>query len=72
MSRKKAERKEFDMAVEQAAAKKAKWGIILFAVSTTSVALATTIVVLDRLISRISTADDWSHVDWGMDDTDLI
>lgn len=72
MSKKKAEKKEFKKAVDQAAASKAKWGIILFAVSSTSIAIATSLIVLERLLDRVSTCGDWSNVDWGMDDTELI
>ena len=75
MSKKKAQKlqkKEFDMAVEIAARKKARLGIILFAVTSTSIALATTAVVVERLFNKISTVGDWSAVDWGMDDTELI
>ncbi|MDD5823441.1 MAG: hypothetical protein PUD55_03280 [Firmicutes bacterium] len=68
----KAKKKEFEMAVDIAARKKARMGIIIFAVTSTSLALATTAIVVDRLFARLCTSADWTGADWGMEDTELI
>ncbi len=70
---KKAERMEFNAAVDAAATKKARRGILIFAISTTVVAIASALITADRLMSKICTHSDWSKLDWSIDeDTDEL
>ncbi|MBQ0004434.1 MAG: hypothetical protein KBS68_01060 [Clostridiales bacterium] len=72
MSKKRAQKREFNAAVELAAAKKARRGIALFALSSTVIAIASAIVAAERVMSSMSTDEDWSSFDWSMDDEDII
>lgn len=70
MLKKRAIKREFDTAVNLAASKKARRGIILVAVTTTIVACASAIIATERILNTMSTRADWSTLDWGMEEED--
>ena len=59
-------------ASDKMAIRKARIIIAVSAVTSTVVAVITAVIVAERIIQDMSTRDDWSDFDWGIDDTDLI
>ena len=69
---KKLAKAEAKAASDKMAIRKARIIIAVSAVTSTVVAVITAVIVAERIIQDMSTRDDWSDSDWGIDDTDLI
>lgn len=70
MSKKEVPVEEITEAIDKAANKIATKKVVFFALGSTILATATLIVTANILLNRMTTDDDWSNLDWSMDEED--